>query len=69
MINCASPAYLKRFGVPKTIDDLKNHRVIYYAQVLGGKRWGFEYNDGKNNLDVNMKGMITVNNTESYRSA
>ncbi|TAD91460.1 MAG: LysR family transcriptional regulator [Alphaproteobacteria bacterium] len=27
----ASPTYLKKFGTPKTMDDLKNHRLITYG--------------------------------------
>jgi DNA-binding transcriptional LysR family regulator len=39
----ASPAYLKREGVPKTPDDLKRHRCIGH-RLPGGKlyRWEFE---------------------------
>jgi DNA-binding transcriptional LysR family regulator len=39
----ASPAYLKRAGVPKAPDDLKNHRCIGH-RLPGGKlyRWEFE---------------------------
>ena len=49
----ASPEYLKRFGTPRTLDDLDNHRVV----VLGGtvvpnhfenRRWLIEVaRDGK----------------------
>jgi DNA-binding transcriptional LysR family regulator len=39
----AAPKYLKRTGVPKTPDDLKNHRCIGH-RLPGGKlyRWEFE---------------------------
>lgn len=39
----ASPAYLKRAGVPKTPEDLKHHRCIGH-RLPGGKlyRWEFE---------------------------
>jgi DNA-binding transcriptional LysR family regulator len=39
----ASPAYLKRAGIPKTPDDLKHHRCIGH-RLPGGKlyRWEFE---------------------------
>ena len=38
LVMCASPAYLKKFGRPKTHLDLKNHNCIRYT---GGDHWQF----------------------------
>ncbi|MGF1695386.1 LysR family transcriptional regulator [Vibrio kyushuensis] len=32
-ILCASPAYLNEFGIPKSPDDLKNHKFLRYSQM------------------------------------
>jgi DNA-binding transcriptional LysR family regulator len=68
-INCASPAYLEYYGIPQTLDDLKQHRLVDYVQTLGAKSRGFEYMiDGQLNY-VDMPRSITVNNSEAYNAA
>lgn len=36
---CASPAYLKKHGVPKTPDDLKKHSIISASSVTPTPEW------------------------------
>jgi DNA-binding transcriptional LysR family regulator len=50
---CASPAYLKRFGVPKSPSDLASHRCLNF----GGLSPGYEWNFGKGAAAVR----VTVN--------
>lgn len=72
LINCASPAYLERFGTPKTLDELKQHRLIHYLPTLGGKCPGFEYVDpeaGGESHFLAMPGALIVNNSEAYQAA
>ncbi len=38
---CASPAYFKKHGIPKTPDDLKNHNCLSYINLAEGKAWPF----------------------------
>jgi DNA-binding transcriptional LysR family regulator len=38
---CASPAYLKKFGKPKTPADLKTHNCLSYINLAEGKAWPF----------------------------
>ena len=66
VINCASPAYLSRYGKPKSIEDLKSHRLIQYAQVPGSKPEAFGYFDGEKHREVRMPGALTVNNVDAY---
>jgi DNA-binding transcriptional LysR family regulator len=69
LLNCVSPAYLDKYGVPATLDDLNSHSLVFYSQQLSGKPDGFEYlQDGKTKFWP-MKGAITVNNAEAYTAA
>lgn len=68
-INCASPAYLKQYGKPKTPADLATHRLVHYVPTLGAKSAGWEYVDEGRTRTVAMGGVLTVNSTESYQAA
>ena len=46
MILCASPAYLKRRGQPKTPADLVNHEIASYSLLSMGETWEFDGPDG-----------------------
>ena len=69
MGNYASPAYLQRQGEPKSLDDLSAHSLIHYSATLGSRPFGFEYRDGNSYRTVDMKGRVTVNNTEAFQAA
>jgi len=69
MINCASPAYLQRYGVPKTLADLADHQLVHYVRPLGSRSSGFEYQQGNKVQWVEMAGRVTVNSTDAYQAA
>lgn len=69
VINCASPAYLRRYGTPRTVADLAGHRLIHYATTLGARREGFEYPAGRGYRSVPMPGALVVNSSEAYNAA
>jgi DNA-binding transcriptional LysR family regulator len=72
MINCASPAYLARFGVPQHPDELAGHRLIHYVMNLGARTAGFEYQQeaqAGSVVHIPMPGALTVNNSDAYHSA
>ncbi|MHC6224406.1 LysR family transcriptional regulator [Pseudomonas sp. X10] len=69
MCNCASPAYLARYGTPLTLEDLDGHRLVHYVPRLGARSLGFEYERDGELLYRPMEGDVTVNNTEAYESA
>src|SRR4051812_287534 len=41
LVVCASPAYLKKHGVPKVPEDLVNHHCLTYAYVNSPNEWCF----------------------------
>jgi DNA-binding transcriptional LysR family regulator len=69
IVNVASRAYLKKFGKPKDLDDLKNHRLVNYVTAFGEKPEGFEYFDGERNRQVKMKSAISVATIDAYKAA
>ncbi|POA34346.1 MULTISPECIES: LysR family transcriptional regulator [unclassified Pseudomonas] len=69
MVNCVSPAYLQRYGVPQRLEDLAQHRLIHYVGVLGSRSEGFVYEEEGTLHRMPMSGSVTVNNTDAYESA
>ena len=69
LVNCASPAYLKRHGTPRWLKDLERHSLVHYVATLGAKPDGFEHFDGAAWVELPMRGRITVNNAEAYLAA
>ena len=69
MINCASAAYLQRYGVPTTLADLAHHQLVNYVRPLGSRSAGFEYQQGNKVHRIAMAGRVTVNSTDAYRVA
>jgi LysR family transcriptional activator of dmlA len=63
---CASPAYLERFGMPGSLDDLKTHRCIPIRerdQDFG--RWELDGPDGQ--VAIKVSGPLSANNGEIVR--
>lgn len=66
MGNYASPAYLRRFGVPRSLADLDRHQIVHYSLTLGGEEPTFEYRAGGRWVERPMRAVVTVNNTDAY---
>jgi LysR family transcriptional regulator, transcriptional activator for dmlA len=63
---CAAPAYLERFGMPQSLDDLKRHRCIPIRerdQDFG--RWELDGPDGP--VAIKVSGPLSANNGEIVR--
>ena len=69
MVNAVSPGYVARHGLPATLADLPQHRLVHYVSVLGAKSGGFEYLQGDEEKTLAMAGQVTVNNAEAYQAA
>lgn len=71
MINVASPAYLARHGVPRSLDDIlvQGHRMVHYAPTLGSRPCGWEYPHGDGYSTLPLTGAISVNSVQTYHAA
>ena len=69
MVNCASPGYIKKYGMPKKLEDLSKHLLVHYVSNFGGKPDGFEYRLEDKYMTAKVKGVITVNSIDSYTAA
>lgn len=69
IVNCASPDYLQRYGVPRRLSDLAQHRLVDYVPTLGGRSSGWEYRDGEGYKTLQMPVALTVNNAHAYEAA
>lgn len=71
MVNAASPAYLQRHGIPRTLDDLltQGHRMVHYTPTLGTRPSGWDYPDGGGFATLALPGAVSVNNVQAYHGA
>ena len=73
MVNAGSPAYLARYGVPRSLEDLRlqDHRTIHYSRTLGAKPYGWEYpdSDGGHYATLPLPGALHVNSVQTYEAA
>lgn len=69
LVNCASPDYLARHGVPNTPADLHAHWLVDYAPVLAGRPALFEYVEGGARRTCEVPAAIAVNNSDAYQAA
>lgn len=69
MINCVSEGYAERFGIPRNLEELQQHRLVNYAPAFGAAESLFEYCRGGKDFQVSMPCSVTVNNIEAYEAA
>jgi LysR family transcriptional regulator for bpeEF and oprC len=65
-ITCASPAYLDKYGEPKTLDDLENHLVVGYVMNNSGRVRNWEFDAEGEIRTFAPKNRIAVNDGDSY---
>lgn len=65
-VTCASPDYLERNGIPKTIEDLENHKAVNYFSSRTGRVIDWSFKVGEKEVEVKMKSLISVNDADAY---
>lgn len=64
---CASPAYLKKHGKPKTPSDLRNHECVTFAGLSSSLAWWFFGSKGTTRVPVRSR--LTVNTADAAVTA
>jgi DNA-binding transcriptional LysR family regulator len=68
MVACASPAYLKAHGAPKTPEDLARHRCLTYEYMPVRNVWPFRGKDGREHA-IRVAGPLHSNNGDLLAAA
>lgn len=63
---CASPALVRRLGLPDLPDELSRFPAIHYGPMPSGGQDEWELTDADQTLRIPMQGRVAVNNSESY---
>ncbi|UHL65744.1 LysR family transcriptional regulator [Paralcaligenes sp. KSB-10] len=64
----ATPAYLKKQGMPKKPEDLSGHNCLYYLRAATSPTWLFESGQRKKERrSVAIRGNFCANNSEALR--
>jgi DNA-binding transcriptional LysR family regulator len=61
IVTCASPAYIARHGMPRTPNDIENHRCVLMRDPSTGIQYGWDFVRGKKIVSVNATGQLMVN--------
>jgi DNA-binding transcriptional LysR family regulator len=62
----ASPAYLRKWGVPKAVSDLENHRLISNTSTQSHNKW--EFNSAADKPTLNVQGSVRVSSSAAVVS-
>lgn len=65
-ITCASPDYLREYGIPQSPEDLSHHRAIHYFSGQSRRTDELRFVKGTETLSVSVSGQAAVNETGLY---
>ncbi len=66
VVACASPAYLKKHGLPRTPADLREHHVVAFGATTPiPDRWAFPAGVGRREQTVAVRPRLVVNGAEA----
>jgi len=64
----AAPSYLEKYGTPRRIDDLSDHKLLHYSNQSSGNVWKITAPSGEKR-QVRTSGWLTVNDGQSLLNA
>ena len=62
-----SKAYVERYGMPQTPDELKHHQVIHFTGLDKQRRWNFAKEGKQQTLEL--RGRLGIDNLDALREA
>lgn len=65
-VTCASPAYLDRHGVPRTLDDLAAHRAVCGTSASGQRTAELDFTVDGAVRKVRLDGIVSVDDEHAY---
>lgn len=68
-VTCASPTYLRKYGEPKRLDELGQHRAVNYVSRSTAKPFAFEFLVDGEVQEVMIEGAISVFGAEIYSAS
>jgi LysR family transcriptional regulator, regulator for bpeEF and oprC len=68
-LTAAAPSYLARHGVPQHPHDLERHRCVNYFSAKTGRIFDWDFNRGDERIEVPMRGVIALNDSNAYVEA
>ncbi|HBV38368.1 MAG TPA: LysR family transcriptional regulator, partial [Erwinia sp.] len=65
-VTCASPAYLRENGIPRSPEDLSGHQAIHYFSGQARRANEMRFVRGTDMLSIPVNGKVAVNETGLY---
>ncbi|MGL6019635.1 MAG: LysR family transcriptional regulator [Gibbsiella quercinecans] len=67
-ITCASPAYLRKHGVPASLDDLQHHQTVGYFSLISNRNYPLEFCRGGKVELRELPAVLSVSGADAYVS-
>ena len=69
IVFCATPGYLGAHGVPRHPRELEGHHFVNYFARRFGNFMSWNFNRGRERIELTLSGLIAVDDTEAYLEA
>lgn len=64
-IVCAAPNYLRQYGIPQTLEELKHHNCISFVSPWTGRVFDWQFQDDGQQISIPVEGNLCLNNGKS----